>query len=202
MRATCPECGAQAHIAAMFAEEDGKRLALVIADMPRELGRAVLGYLGLFKPAKTALRLARAAKLAQEVADLVAAGSVCKDERSGVRRPAGPALWAAGIEQMLTARASLVLPLESHGYLRAVVFGLADKADAAQERQREEDARVGKHLRSASGTTPSPHQETPLERQLAWIARTLDMGGLTPEEAEEEREKAYAKHGRPGEQSR
>lgn len=202
MRATCPECGAQAHIAAMFVEDDGKRLAVAVAGMPPELGRAVLGYLGLFKPAKTALRLARAAKLAQEVADLVAAGSVCKDERSGVRRPAGPAMWAAGIEQMLTARASLVLPLESHGYLRAVVFGLADKADAAQERQREDDARVGKHLRPASGTTPSPHQETPLERQLKWITRTLEVGGFSEEEAQAEREKAYAKHGRPGEQSR
>lgn len=197
MRATCPECGAQAHITAMFVEDDGKRLAVAVAGMPPELGRAVLGYLGLFKPAKTALRLARAAKLAQEVADLVAAGSVCKDERSGVRRPAGSALWAAGIEQMLTARASLVLPLESHGYLRAVVYGLADKADAAQERQREEDARVGKHLRTSSGITPSSHQETPLERQLAWIARTLEMGGLNAEEAQAEREKAYAKHGSP-----
>lgn len=197
MRATCPECGAQAHISAMFADDDGKRLALIAADLPEGIGRPVLAYLGLFKPAKTALRLARAVKLAQEVADLIAAGSVCKDERSGVRRPASPAQWAAGIDQMLAQRGSLSLPLESHGYLRAVVYGLADKADAAQERQREEDARVGKHLRTSSGVTPSSHQETPLERQLAWIARTLEMGGLNEEEAQAEREKAYAKHGRP-----
>jgi len=195
MRATCPECGAQAHISAMFAEDDGKRLAMVAAGLPPELGRAVLAYLGLFKPAKTALRLARAVKLAQEVADLVAAGSVCKDERSGVRRPASPAQWVAGIEQMLAQRSGLSLPLESHGYLRAVVFGLADKADAAQERQREEDARVGKHLRSSSGTTPSPHKESPLQRQLAWIAQMEGLGQFSPEQAESERQAARSRHG-------
>lgn len=195
MRATCPECGAQAHISAMFAEEDGKRLALIAADLPEGVGRPVLAYLGLFKPAKTALRLARAVKLAQEVTDLIAAGSVCKDERSGVRRPASPAHWAAGIEQMLAQRGSLSLPLETHGYLRAVVYGLADKADAAQERQREEDARVGKHLRTSSGITPSSNQETPLERQLAWIAHMQSVGGFSEEEAESERKKAREKHG-------
>ncbi|MGH8040300.1 MAG: hypothetical protein ACRES5_27245, partial [Pseudomonas sp.] len=83
MKATCPECGAQGHVNAFFVEEDGKRLAVTLAGMQPELGKAVLGYLGLFKPAKTSLRLSRAAKIAQEVAGLVEAGHVCKDERSG-----------------------------------------------------------------------------------------------------------------------
>ncbi|MGH8044460.1 MAG: hypothetical protein ACREOX_07600, partial [Stenotrophomonas sp.] len=88
-------------MSAFFVEDDGKRLAMTLAAMQPELGKAVLGYLGLFKPAKTALRLSRAAKIAQEVADLVATGQVCKDERSGVRRSANMASWANGIEQML-----------------------------------------------------------------------------------------------------
>jgi hypothetical protein len=195
MRATCPECGAQAHVAAFFVEDDGKRLAVAVAGMAPELGRATLAYLGLFKPAKTTLRIARAAKIAQEVADLVAAGSVCKDERSGVRRPATPQQWALGMETMLAQRASLSLPLESHGYLRAVVYGLADKVDAAAERQREADARVGKHLRDGSDNGASKHQETPFERHMAWIAQTEHVGGFTPEEAEAERAKARAKYG-------
>ncbi|HGM4745069.1 hypothetical protein [Stenotrophomonas maltophilia] len=170
-----------------------------MAEMPtKELAKAVLGYLGLFKPPKSSLRLQRAVKIAQDVAELVATGDVCRDERTGVRRPAGPAVWTAGIEQMLAQRSAISLPLDSHGYLRAVVYGLADKQDAAAERKREEDTRSGKHLARTTGTVgidPSPNAETPLQRQLAWIAQMEEFEQYTAEEAEEERRKAYAKHG-------
>ncbi len=195
MRATCPECGTQGHVITFFIEEEGKRLALIAAGLGPDLGRTTLSYLGLFKPAKQGVRLSRAVKLAQEVADLVAVGSVCKDERSGVRRPAAPAHWLAGMETMLAQRASLALPLDGHNYLRAVVFGLADKADARQERRKEEDARAGRHLSTTTGITPSPHAETPLERQLKWIDRMVEMDQFTPEMAEAERAKAREKYG-------
>ena len=197
MRGTCPDCGAQAHLAAFFVEDDGKRLAAQLADMTPELGRAVIGYLGLFKPAKTALRIARAVKLVQDLAALVDAGSVCRDERSGVRRPATVAMWTAGIEQMLAQRASLTLPLDGHNYLRAVVFGLADKADAAVERQTEADRRVGKHLTQPSGNSPAGNKESPLETHLKWVNDMLKLGGdhYTPEWAEAERAKVRAKYG-------
>lgn len=198
MKATCPECGSQGHVSAFFVEDDGKRLAMTLAGMQPELGKAVLGYLGLFKPAKTALRLSRASKIAQEVADLVATGQVCKDERSGVRRPANVSAWATGIEQMLAQRHSLTLPLESHGYLRAVVYGLADKADAAAERQREADAQAGRHLSRTSSTasvTPSPNAETPLQRQLTWINQMVEFEQFSQEEADEHRRQAHEKYG-------
>ena len=193
MRATCPDCGSQAHLSAFFAEDDGKRLAAQLAGMAPELGRAVIGYLGLFKPAKTALRLTRAVKIVEELQQLVDAGTVCNDERSGVRRPASPATWAAGVEQMLAQRASLTLPLANHNYLRAVVFGIADKADAAAERQVEEQRRVGQHRTGVSGTA----QESPLERQLTWIAQMQRTGadGFDEKWAAAERAKAREKYG-------
>lgn len=193
MRATCPDCGAQAHLSAFFVEDDGKRLAALLADMQPELGRAVIGYLGLFKPAKTALRLARAVKLVQELVALVEAGSVCRDERGGVRRPATPGMWANCIEQMLSQRASLTLPLDTHNYLRAVVFGLADKADAATERQKEDAARAGKHLAGVS--EKSDPAESKLANRLAWINQQLMYGQFTEEQAEAERAQARAKYG-------
>lgn len=193
MRATCPDCGAQAHLSAFFAEDDGKRLAMLLADMQPDLGRAALGYLGLFKPVKTGLRLPRAVKLLQDLSALVATGTVCRDERNGVRRPATPGQWAAGIEQMLAQRASLSLPLDSHNYLRAVVFGLADKADAAAERQREADARTGRHLATVPSDTAS-EQERKLEDALYYIQQQLGYGAITPEQAEQQREAAYQKY--------
>lgn len=195
MQATCPHCAFQGEIEAFFVEAEGKRLAAIVAELPPELARAVLAYLRLFKPAKTALRTARAVKLAREVADLVKAGTVCKDERGGVRRPAPPAVWAAGIEQMLAQRDRLSLPLETHGYLRAVVFGLADQADAAAERTREASARVGRRDATAPTRSDATPGETPLERDLNFIAQSVAYGGMTPEKAEEERARIRAKYG-------
>ncbi|MCR6661847.1 MAG: hypothetical protein NVV60_01535 [Luteimonas sp.] len=187
MRATCPDCGAQAHVTAFFVEDDGKRLAALLGPMAPDLGRAVIGYLGLFKPAKTALRLARAVKIVEELQQLVEPGTVCNDERSGVRRPASPATWAAGIEQMLAQRTSLTLPLANHNYLRAVVFGLADKADAAAERAVEEQRRSRTSSTGVSGTA----SDSPLVNQLKWINQMERLGGeYTPEWAEGERRKA------------
>lgn len=195
MLASCPHCAFQAEVEAFFMDDDGKRLAAVVAELPPECGRAVLAYLRLFKPPKTSLRAARAVKLSREVADLIKTGSVCKDERSGIRRPATPSMWATGIEQMLSQRDRLSLPLESHGYLRAVVYGIADSADAATERQREEDARKGRHLPTTVGITRSPNEETPLQRQLEWIKRQAELGMFTPEQADQERAAARQKYG-------
>lgn len=194
MKATCPDCGCQGHINAFLLEEEGKRLAITVAAMPPELGRAVLAYLGLFKPAKQGLRMARAVKLAQEVADLVAAGTVCKDERGGIRRPAQVRHWVAAIDQMLAARPKLTLPLESHGYLRAVVFGLADQADALAEREREEHVRAGRHLGTTARVNPGAG-ESRLDQRLAWISQMVSLGQMSEDDAERERAEAREKYG-------
>ena len=175
-------------MAAFFIEPDGKRLAATLAGMVPELGRAVIGYLGLFKPAKTALRMARAARLAAEIEALANAGGVCRDERGGVRRPATPATWAAGIEQMLAQRGALTLPLDGHNYLRAVVYGLADKADALAERQTHEHLRAGHRPAAAAAR---------LANQLAWIAQQVLVGAIEPAEAERLRVEARDKYGAP-----
>jgi len=193
MRMTCPECGAQAHVSAFFVEDDGKRLAGLFAEMEPVLGRAVLGYLGLFKPGKQSLRLSRAVKLTQGLLDLVNTGTVCRDERNGVRRAATPGLWAQGIEAMLTRRAHLSLPLENHNYLREVVFSLADKADAQAERQREEDARAGRTR--GVGVSGQAEPESRLQTQLTWITQQEHLGTMTADEAEQARAQAREKYG-------
>ncbi len=182
MHPTCPSCGERSHISAFFVEDDGKRLAACLAEMEPALGRAVIGYLGLFKPVKTQLRLARAAKIAQEVAELVAQGSVCKDERNGVRRKATPAMWAAAIETMLVQRNSLVLPLDGHGYLRSVVFTVSDKADAQAERDTEKNKQQGRHVKVEKHAS-----ETPMQRELNGVAHLVHLGQMSPETAEIER---------------
>lgn len=189
MHLTCPSCSTEFPIEAGFADADGKRLAALFADMEPVLGRAVLGYLRLFKPYKTGLRTARAIKLVQQLLDLVNAGTVCRDERSGVRRPATPAIWATAVEQMLQQRDKLTLPLDNHNYLRAIAFGLAESADADAERQREVDLRVGKRRQETSDPF-DPHRE-----HLAWLAQQRAYGQLAPAEYEEQVLAYKSKHG-------
>jgi len=192
MRLTCPECGAQAHMAAFCVEDDAKRLAMLVAPMEPVLGRAVLDYLGLFRPAKRSTRLARLVKLTQELTRLIDAGTVCKDERGGVRRAASPLLWAQGIEIMLAQRARLSLPLDNHNYLRGVVFGLADKLDAKAEREREESARAGRQHQVGVSGQAAP--ESKLQAQLAWIAQQEHLGLMSQDEVERARRAAREKY--------
>jgi hypothetical protein len=176
MKVVCPNCSTRFPLAAGVAEDDGKRLAVLFADMEPVLGRAAIGYLRLFKPAKTELRNARAITVITELLDLVRPGTVCRDERNGLRRPAPPALWAAGIEQMLALPGKLQLPLSGHNYLRAIVWSLADQADAVAERQREAT------LRSGSRPAAPAVRETPLQSRIAWLRQQLEYGQINQAE--------------------
>jgi hypothetical protein len=177
MRVSCPCCATEFPIEAGMIEADGKRLAAMLAGMEPALGRAALGYLRLFKPAKQGLRLARAVKIVQELAGLIDAGRVCADERVGVWRAATPALWAAGIEQLLATPPS-GLPLGGHAYLRKVVFTLAEKHEAEAEKQIEEQRRSGHHR---SGPARAPEEDR-LTNAIRYADQMLALGGWTREQ--------------------
>lgn len=183
LRVTCPSCGTDFPVEAGLVEGDAKRLGAVLAGMDPLLGRTTLQYLHLFKPPKTSLRVSRAVKIVAELADLADAGSVCRDERTGTRRPASPAVWAAGIEQMLAQRDRLTLPLANHNYLRHVVYALADTVDATAEKQREKDLRQGRHPHTAgTGVSPPRPVESRLTRELAYIDDMHRYGKLNATE--------------------
>lgn len=191
LRATCPACACEADVEAFFVEPDAKRLAARLAEVEPALGRSVLGYLRLFKPAKTALRLSRAVRIVDELLALVEAGTVCKDERSGLRRPAPPAVWAAGIEQMIGQRDRLTLPIDGHGYLRAVVFGLAEEALARAERAREEGLRTGRRPAAPGGA------EDPVLNAERYADRMVELSGWTKEQRDAFVNEARAKVTKP-----
>lgn len=184
MHVTCPSCHETFPIAAGFLEADGKRLAALLAEMEPVLGRAVIGYLRLFKPAKQGLRTAKAAKLVAELDALVREGSVCRDERTSARRPASAAMWAQGIDQLLQQTERLTLPLANHHYLRAIVYGIADQADAASERQREADKRAGRHLDSRPGDAGAAAERMALQEAVGRIRSDYQLGLIDEAEAQ------------------
>lgn len=179
MKITCPCCYSDFPIEAGFSDADGKRLAALMVEFEPALGRAVLAYLRLFKPAKTSLRVSRAISIVSELLDLVRAGTVCRDERNGLRRPAPTSVWIAGIEQML-AQPGIETPLDGHNYLRKVVFALADQVDAKAERARE-DARKAQGA-ARVGVSPQASPEAPLAATLAWLRSQLEYGAIKQDE--------------------
>ncbi|NII74228.1 hypothetical protein FHW84_002813 [Dyella sp. SG562] len=201
MHLTCPSCSDSFPIAAGFLEPDGKRFGMQLAGMEPALGRAVIEYLALFSPAKQRLRLSKAVRLVAELDALVKEGSVCRDDRAGMRRPCSTSQWVNGIEQMLEKRSALTLPLANHNYLRSVVFGLAEQAGAQAEIRREADARAGRPPSRGTGVSPPQPREDPLQNELAYLDQLHSYGQLSDAEYDEKRAAAYLKFGGDRERS-
>lgn len=177
---TCPSCGYHGEMEAFLIEPDAKRAVARAATLDAGVGRALPAYLRLFVVGKRGLRLSRAVSLIDGLAELVDAGTVCTDERVGVRRPATAAMWAAGMEQLL-AKPPSGLPLTNHNYLRKIVFTIADDADAAAERQREADIKAaGKQRASApapivSQSDPQPDRPRVIPSDFRELGRRLGV---------------------------
>lgn len=120
MKVKCAACGAVHSLDALVANEAAS-LALNAALLVNgELGRALIGYLGLFRPAKSSLTFERVATLLNELAPMISAQTI---QRDGREFNAPPEAWVYAINQMLATRHSLKLPMKSHGYLLEIIAG-------------------------------------------------------------------------------
>lgn len=120
MNIKCPNCGAVHSLDSVLGAEAGGELLLMLAELSPSLAKAALRYLGLFRPAKSQLSFARAAKLLGELMPEIQANECVRD---GVRYAAPEAAWINGFEACLKARdeGRLKLPFKSHGYLKEIV---------------------------------------------------------------------------------
>lgn len=148
MNLTCPNCALTFPIAAGANDADARRFAAMMGDLPPVVCRPLIDYLGLFKPRKTGLRWSRMITVLQDIAPEIIAGQVRRDGRV---LPASADIWAEGLRQMADKRDRLTLPLKSNGYLRELVFGLADRAGAKEERERELSLRRGQRPEASAG---------------------------------------------------
>ncbi|NSX04830.1 hypothetical protein [Cupriavidus gilardii] len=170
----CPVCRNTLTLDVVFAH-DGVREAILqlINAHPAasKLLRPLLGYVGLFAPAKTEMRYERVAAILAELVPMIQAGTV-KDVH-GREWPAPMDYWCQGFDQMLAQRdaGSLRLPLKSHGYLCAVVAGLSDRKDAVAERHIEAQ-RAG---HAGAGTPASRMQPVTVAEPAARAAIPDDL---------------------------
>lgn len=145
MRVTCPACHAESSLDVLIGREADARAVAGFIERHVAMGDLVVRYIGLFRPEKRRLGLGRTVALIEELLPDIERQAIT---RKGREWPAPQAVWRAAIEQVLANRAkgTVTLPLTSHGYLYEVIVGLADKAEALAEREREAQARSRPHV--------------------------------------------------------
>jgi hypothetical protein len=172
----CPSCGA-AHSAEGWENDAVARQTLQASNkLPNTVNQVVLAYMGLFRPAKQALRWKKSFKLINELAAMIAPGHVQIHGKAA--RPCPHHIWALGMEKMVDRRPQLDLPLKNHNYLIQVVYQLADQADAGREqlqRQSEVDGSARVH-RMTPPEPPVVEELSQLERQ--YLARYGSLPGM------------------------
>lgn len=147
---SCPVCGTELDLAVLFAHEGDQRALARLAAVSIPLGGRVLQYLGLFTPPKQRLTAAKKIKLILQLLPDLEREAISWKGRDW---PAPRTAWAMAIDQMLSARDAqrLELPMKGHGYLFAILAGMADKHEDQAERQREQDLRTGPRAATVNG---------------------------------------------------
>ena len=120
MKVKCSACGAVHSLDALVANESASQALNAALLVNGELGRALIGYLGLFRPAKSSLTFERVATILNELSPMITTGKI---QRDGREFSAPPEAWIYGINQMLASRQTLKLPMKSHGYLLEIIAG-------------------------------------------------------------------------------
>ena len=163
-------------MAQLFSNEETQRAVARLAAVSMPLGARVLQYCTLFAPAKTRLTVPKQVKIMlQLLPDLERRAITHKGREWAMPLDA----WAAGFDQMLAMRDAgrLELPMSGHGYLYAILVGLADKQEGRAEAQLEAARRA-----PAQNHTLSQGQVT-VRGQTMSIGQGLEQvyGGRDPE---------------------
>ena len=115
----CPCCGSMNSLDSLIEHAAAREVCVKIADLNTDIGKAVIIYLGLFRPSKTKkLAFSRMDTLLRELLPDIQSGEIT---RNGNVYPAPVEAWIWGIHQVLAARDTLKLPLKGHGYLYEVL---------------------------------------------------------------------------------
>ncbi|WP_035384010.1 hypothetical protein [Ferriphaselus sp. R-1] len=138
MRTSCPACGATASLDVLLGNEGAREAVMAALAMPAPIGKLLVQYLGLFRPASRQLSFDRVATLLNELLPMIAEAKI---ERNGRTWSAPQDYWRMALEEMLAkprgCPGGITLPLKTHGYLLAIIAGYSSKAEGAQEARTE-----------------------------------------------------------------
>ncbi|MDP8171525.1 hypothetical protein QJU96_09555 [Pasteurella skyensis] len=118
MKTKCPACGSINSLDSLIGNEQASQAIYAALTINGELGQALIGYLGLFRPEKSALTFERVATILNQLLPDVQAQEI---KRDGVVYPAPVSVWVSALREMLKQRHCLKLPMKSHGYLYEII---------------------------------------------------------------------------------
>lgn len=171
MQLNCPACGATFSLDAIIGHEGAREAVLVALQLPAPLGKTLIQYVGLFRPAQRALSMDRLAKLLNELLPMISKAQI---ERNGSIYSAPIDYWRNAMETMLASRDKLTLPLKSHGYLLEIIAGMAEKTAAKAEQSNENSRRSGGFYTAQPVTASEARQSSdtkPMDCRAANAAR-------------------------------
>ncbi|MCG7565879.1 hypothetical protein MHM95_06205 [Pseudoalteromonas sp. CnMc7-15] len=127
-----PICKSHITLDQMVQDDAGKELLAIVAGMGKHSGRAMVNYLGLFRPAKQDLSNSRAVKLAQEALALTQnhqALAMAMDQT---------------VQSIMNKRLNNqgVKPLANHNYLKQVLSSVLEQCTAPTQEQRSNSIEV------------------------------------------------------------
>lgn len=120
MKTRCPNCGSTISLDSLIAHDAARDALVEVFKLSGALGKAMVRYLGLFRPANRDLSMDRVAKLVAELVPDIQAQRIQRN-RQVYDAPVDAWIWA--MEQAVLARDNgrLTLPLKGHGYLYEVL---------------------------------------------------------------------------------
>ena len=136
MKLSCPACGAIASLDVLLGHEGARDAVMVAMKLPAPIGKQLIQYVGLFRPASRQLSLDRVASILGELLPMIESARI---ERAGRIWAAPVDTWSIALDEILTKRDRLTLPLKSHGYLLEIIVGLVNKTEGRQEAKQEQD---------------------------------------------------------------
>lgn len=128
----CPNCGAANSLDSLVSDAEAAEVLKMLLELDADIGKAAIRYIGLFRPAKSQLSWARAAKLLNELLPMIKAQEATRD---GICFPAPAEAWIHGFNETVNARdqGRLKTPLKSHGYLYEILAGWVGQPNAGNQ---------------------------------------------------------------------
>ncbi len=161
---SCPVCGAEFDLAVLFKSEESRKTFERLTANCSPLKARLAQYAALAKPPKHKLGTDKALRIIATLLPDIERGAITRNGRDW---PAPLAAWAQAIDQMLERRnaGTLELPMKGHGYLYAILAGMADKFEGQAEQAREQQLRTGPRAATVNGPksvadlvqAPAPH---------------------------------------------
>ena len=147
---SCPVCGAEFDLAVLFKSEESRRTFDRLTANCSPLKARLAQYAALAKPPKHKLDTDKALRIIATLLPDIERGAITRNGRDW---PAPQAAWAQAIDQMLERRnaGALELPMKGHGYLYAILTGMADRFEGQAEQQREQELRTGPRAATVNG---------------------------------------------------